>query len=74
MAKVAVGHQGSRRRRWGRALALVVSLLAADFALYPHLAPVGGRSANHGENGLWLRYHWYFGGEATPRYAAWRGD
>jgi Glycosyl hydrolases family 18 len=49
-----------RPRRWGRAL-LVLLLLLADYALYPHLSPVGGPSGNRGENGLWLRYRWYFG-------------
>src|SRR5262249_8706118 len=35
--------------------------LVADYALYPRLARVGGTSFNSGENGLWLRYGWYFG-------------
>lgn len=51
----------SRRRWWLRALLLLALLLLADYALYPHLARPGGRSFNRGENGLWLRYHWYFG-------------
>lgn len=36
-------------------------MLLADYALYRLLAPVGGRPLDRGENGLWLRYHWYFG-------------
>jgi hypothetical protein len=41
-------------------LGSLVLLIAGDYALYPHLVRVGGRSFNHGENGLWLRYGWYF--------------
>jgi hypothetical protein len=35
--------------------------MAIDYWGYPYGAPVGGRSFNRGENGLWLRYTWYFG-------------
>lgn len=50
------------RRRWiGRAAGLLLLLLALDYALYPRLASVGGRALNRGENGIWLRYTWYFG-------------
>lgn len=34
---------------------------AIDFFTYPLYTDIGGRSFNHGENGLWLRYFWYFG-------------
>lgn len=40
---------------------LVLLFVIADYALYPHLSRVGGRSGNRAENGLWLRYGWYFG-------------
>jgi hypothetical protein len=40
---------------------LLALLLLGDYVLYPHLARPRGRSFNRGENGLWLRYHWYFG-------------
>jgi hypothetical protein len=42
-------------------LALFVGGAFADYHLYPALARVGGTSRNQGENGLWLRYTWYFG-------------
>jgi hypothetical protein len=55
-------NRSNRRRRHGLiGLCILIALLAADYALYPLLARPGGRSANQGENGLWLRYHWYFG-------------
>jgi hypothetical protein len=50
-----------RWRRWAAALGLLCLLLAADYSLYPLLSRVGGKSLNRGENGLWLRYWWYFG-------------
>src|SRR5688500_352 len=60
--RVSPAHRQSRSRRWRRlALASLLLLLAADYALYPSLSRPGGRSANTGENGLWLRYRWYFG-------------
>src|SRR5436309_12902111 len=46
---------------WGRGLAFLLLLLIADYALYPHLSRVDGRAFNHAENGLWLRYWYYFG-------------
>ena len=52
-----------RRRRWfGLGILLAFVLLAADYLVYPSLSPAVGRSGNLGENGLWLRYTWYFGG------------
>jgi hypothetical protein len=51
-----------RWRRWIVAGVLaLLTLLAADYYLYPLWAPIGGRSFNHGDNGLWLHYDWYFG-------------
>jgi hypothetical protein len=59
---VAHPARSRRLRRWsGRTLAILLLLLVADCLLYPSLAPIGGRSFNQGENGLWLRYWWYFG-------------
>lgn len=55
----------ARKPRYGRCLAaisgLLLSLLLLDYLAYPYLAQPIGRSYNHGENGLWLRYSWYFG-------------
>ena len=58
-----IATRGARRRfPWSaRAILLLVLLLAADYALYPYLARAGGHPVNRGENGLWLRYRWYFG-------------
>jgi hypothetical protein len=50
-----------RWRRWAATLGLLFLLLAADYVLYPRLSHVGGKSFNRGQNGLWLRYWWYFG-------------
>ena len=40
---------------------LLLALLAVDYRAYPYGKGAGGKSFNHGENGLWLRYTWYFG-------------
>jgi len=40
---------------------LFAATLVGDYYLYPHWAGRGERSFNRGENGLWLRYRWYFG-------------
>jgi hypothetical protein len=57
-----------RRLRRRRILAIVagfflVLIIAAtiDYWSYPYGQPVGGKAVNTGENGLWLRYTWYFG-------------
>jgi hypothetical protein len=48
--------------RWlARAIGILLLLIVADYALYPTLSRPGGHTFNHGENGLWLRYRWYFG-------------
>lgn len=62
-----------RKRRWPRWL-LIASLAAflavtLDYFAYPYGSELGGRSFNRGENGLWLRYTWYFG-NYTPSQAA----
>lgn len=52
----------SRRRSWLLFCLLpVVVLLLTDYFAYPYGQWNGGRSGNRGENGLWLRYDWYFG-------------
>lgn len=35
--------------------------MGIDYWAYPYGAPIAGRSYNRSENGLWLRYTWYFG-------------
>lgn len=52
------------RRKW-RVFALLAVLLPVfavlDYNLYPILSKPGGISLNTGENGLWIKYTWYFG-------------
>lgn len=45
-------------------LAIAIGFVV-DFFVYPATTEIGGRSFNTGENGLWLRYLWYFG-KYTP--------
>ena len=55
-------HRWRRRARWlllGIALGLVG--LIADYILYPMIAVTRVHDGNRAENGLWLRYTWYFG-------------
>ncbi len=55
---------GKRRRRWRwiiGAVGLCWLLLLVDYFAYPYGARPGGPTYNIGENGLWLRYLWYFG-------------
>ena len=60
-----VGEGKARRKRlkrWATAIAATTfACVVADYWLYPILAPIGGRSFDKGENGVWLRYTWYFG-------------
>jgi len=57
--------RASRAARVARVTAIagaaLLSLILADYWAYPRWCPVGGQSLNRGENGLWLRYPWYFG-------------
>jgi len=68
----AVGRLASRlqwrrhRRRLLGVVGLCLFLAAVDYAAYPGLAGFGGRSFDRGENGLWLRYTWYFGEWRQP--------
>lgn len=49
-------------RRWIiGVVALLLAFLAIDYFAYPYGTRIGGRGFNQGENGLWLRYWWYFG-------------
>lgn len=51
-----------KRRRWTAVLAgFLIALLLLDYAAYPYFARPGAPARNRGENGLWLRYTWYFG-------------
>jgi hypothetical protein len=58
--------RGGHLSWWPRAMLLLALLLSADYALYPYLARPGGHPFNRGENGLWLRYRWYFGQRSDP--------
>jgi hypothetical protein len=48
-------------RRIGIVALLAASALTVDYLAYPYGNLNNGRSGNIGENGLWLRYTWYFG-------------
>lgn len=48
-----------RRLRWALIVLLIASVL--DYWLDPTWVGEGGTVVNKGENGLWLRYTWYFG-------------
>lgn len=52
--------QSPRRRLLFFLLAAVV-LFCVDFCAFPYGQPPAGRSANTGENGLWLHFSWYAG-------------
>lgn len=49
---------------------VVVLLGILDYWAYPYGAALGGRSRDRGENGLWLRYTWYFGEHSPSDVAA----
>ena len=61
----AAGGRVRKPRRWIRRvlglLCLFLGWLALDYYAYPYGSYANAPSANHGENGLWLRYTWYFG-------------
>ncbi len=63
------GAHKKHRRRWlVRVIALGLFLVAADYFAYPRWAHVGGHSLNKGQNGLWLRFTWYFGRRKEPEF------
>lgn len=43
---------------------ILAAFLVVDYWAYPAWSGVGGKSINTGQNGLWLRYTWYFGKES----------
>jgi hypothetical protein len=55
----------SKKRRWLRGtvgiLAVLVLLVGVDYYAFPYGRSVATENVNTGENGLWLRYKWYFG-------------
>ncbi len=57
-------------RRLALGLAILLALFVVDYYAYPYGAAPGGRSLNRGENGLWLRYTWYFGQKSDAEWAA----
>lgn len=50
-----------RQRKWVFSIVVLCILAVTDYVAYPYGRWDGGRSGNRGENGLWLRYTWYFG-------------
>jgi hypothetical protein len=69
--KTRSGNQKAKRPfLWLAWLGLLILLafvgLLLDFFLYPRFAMPSGPSRNIAENGLWLRYTWYFG-RYTPQ-------
>ncbi len=56
-------HKRRLRRRCIAVAGVLLGLLLLDYVCYPHLAHPVGPTFNRGENGLWLRYTWYFGQE-----------
>src|SRR2546423_1771827 len=67
-------HRRDRRRFWMRRLAIACATSAVvftiDYFAYPYGNLASGRSGNRGENGLWLRYTWYFGEKSEAELAA----
>jgi hypothetical protein len=59
--KPVVNKWKRRRRIFAAILLSVFLLLFIDYWAYPYGSSPGGRSFNQDENGLWLRYTWYFG-------------
>lgn len=50
-----------RRRRVAILLSIMFAMIGIDYFAYPYGELLDGKSSNHGLNGLWLRYTWYFG-------------
>jgi hypothetical protein len=69
-AQTASPKKKTRRWLWPLLLcaAVAVVLFCVDYWAYPYGAvPTGGRE-NRGENGLWLRYKWYFGEKTADEW------
>ncbi len=49
------------KRLLGAMFGILLLGLLLDYFAYPNFAHPVGTSPNRGENGLWLRYTWYFG-------------
>ena len=58
------------RRSCRLLLAVPLLLLLLDYALFPVLAGMGPPPPARSENGLWLRYSWYFGRHADEEVRA----
>jgi len=58
---MAQSRKKGRWRWWVGGVGVILLLVLLDYIAYPRWAPMGGRSGNRGENGLWIRYTWYFG-------------
>ncbi|MCW3052204.1 MAG: hypothetical protein JWN14_1374, partial [Chthonomonadales bacterium] len=65
-----------RRIVWGVCGLFVLFCIGMtiDYWGYPYSASMGGRSFNRGENGLWLRYKWYFGEHSDAERRALASD
>lgn len=61
-----------RLRRFLFGLLIAAFLITLDYFAYPLLA-VSAPGGNAGENGLWLRYTWYFGEKTEGEWAAMTG-
>jgi hypothetical protein len=62
--KDSLGKRVAKRRvlrRIAGAILVFCALLIVDYFAYPYGASLPTPSGNQGENGLWLRYKWYFG-------------
>lgn len=57
-----------RRRLLLTILCLFLGLLT-DYLAFPYGRWDSGRSGNHAENGLWMRYTWYFGQHQSSDFA-----
>lgn len=65
MIPLSAKEKSKRRRRrgtWIGALFVgMLCLLSLDYYAFPYGKPITAPEQNRGENGLWLRYTWYFG-------------
>jgi hypothetical protein len=59
-----------RRRLIAIVLAFFTFFLSIDYCAFPYGRWNNGHSVNRGENGLWLRYTWYFGQDSPVEMQA----